>query len=291
MPSVDAESDRPLAVVHVDLDGARDIFGSHGWTYLRRDDPIFLTGMRNALEFFARNDVKATLFTIADSLDEIAHFQLLREASAQGHEIASHTLSHALLTRVDSSRKRREISESRKKLEELLSVPVRGFRAPGYLLDAECIDLLGECGYRYDSSAFPTRKHSERLGVPISSLRSPQRPYPDNKLIELPLPGHRPSPFPFNPSYSLLFGTSYFRWGLERHARTNVPLILLFHLIDLADPLPKEDLPGPGSRVFTLSTMSSARKMTKCQQMLDCVREKYVLTTTSELLATVDRAS
>src|SRR5689334_15670682 len=240
----------PPAVVHVDLDGATDIYKAHRWPYTYADDPLFETGFRRMLKFFDRNRVRATLFVIAQSLDDSRKRELIETAVKQGHELASHTVTHSYLRLIDSKQKRFEIAESRERLEKIPGVRVRGFRAPGYQIDRESIDLLAGYGYEWDSSAFPTKTFASRLDVPAERLTAPGRVF-ENVLTELPLPDHRPSPVPFSPSYSLLFGLPYFRWGLSRACRTGAPLVLLFHLTDLADPMPSDRFNGWRSRIFT----------------------------------------
>jgi hypothetical protein len=273
------------ALVHVDLDGAVDIYRGHGWKYLYADDPIFESGLRNTLQLLGANGIRATLFTVAGSLDDPRKRELLQDAVRAGHEIASHSLTHRLMLNLSPDDKRIEIAESRDKLERTLGVTIRGFRAPGYRLDRACLKLLAEYGYEYDSSAFPTDAVARRLQIPVDRLTTVHRPIEGSELIELPLPDYRPSPFPFNPSYSLLFGERYFRWGLGRTRKRGRPLTLLFHLIDLADPLPRERLTGIASRLFTLSNMSARRKAERCQRMLDLVKEHYTIRSTREFLA------
>ena len=243
----------PTATVHVDLDGAQDIYEGHGWGYSENDDPIFESGLRNFLQFFADNGVRATLFVIARSLHDRHKRALIEAAVAQGHEIASHSLTHRYLTRIDSASKRLEIEESRRLLETELGVPVRGFRAPGYRIDHESLEILADCGYEYDSSAFPTEKYATSLRTTVDTLRAPHHPLPGLPLVEWSMPDHRPFPLPFNPSYSLLLGGWLFRSGVERFRRSGRPLALLFHLIDLADPLARERQRGLSSKIFTLS--------------------------------------
>lgn len=274
----------PPAAVHVDLDGAREIFEGHGWGWPHTEDPIFESGLRAFLDFLADNQVRATLFVIARSVLDPHRRPLLQAAVAQGHEIASHSLTHQYLTAIDPAEKRREIAESRTVLEQELGVPVRGFRAPGYRIDRASLELLADCGYAYDSSAFPTRAHAKVLATSVEALRAPHQPVPGRPLVEWPMPDHRPFPLPFNPSYSLLVGDWLFRTGLARFRRTGRPLALLFHLIDLAEPLPAARLRGLSSRIFTLSTMSSAEKRARCQRMLDLARREYRLMTTTEAI-------
>jgi peptidoglycan/xylan/chitin deacetylase (PgdA/CDA1 family) len=275
---------QPPALVHVDLDGAFEICAAHGRRWNHAGDPLFESGLANALEFFDQNHIRATLFTVARQVDRNGALDLIREAVRLGHEIASHTMTHANLSHATVLEKRRELIDSRLMLEDRLGVPVVGFRAPGYSIDRQCLEILAESGYEYDSSAFPTPDFAAKLDVPIEALMQPTALLPDSPLLEIPLPAYRPLPFPFNPSYTLLLGTHYFRWGVERMRRRNAPLVLLFHLVDFAAPLRSRQLWGLKSRIFTLSIMSVATKVARCQTMLDMVRQDYCLTPTGSFL-------
>jgi hypothetical protein len=152
------------------------------------------------------------------------------------------------------------------------------------MIDRESIELLAECGYAYDASAFPTEETARLMETTVSHLEAMHQPVGDSRLLSWPMPDYRPLPFPFNPSYSLLMGHWYFEWGVGRFGRTGRPLALLFHLVDAADPLPEDRLRGVRSRVFTLSVLGARRKLERCRRMLRHVRENYVLTTTEEVV-------
>lgn len=273
----------PPAAIHVDLDGASDICRVWGWPF-RGEDTVFESGMRNALDLFEANRIRATLFVIADSLDNPRKRALITEAVQRGHEIASHTATHPDLLRQDSARKRQEIAGSRERLQRELGVGVCGFRAPGYRLDRECLELLAASGYTWDASVSPTPAFSDRLRTPIDRLLEPHRPVAGSDFLELPLPDHRPWPVPFSPSYAHLIGLSYYRWGLKRARRRGTPLVMLFHLIDFSDPLPAAQLSGWKSRIFTLSHIGAGKKQRACQRMLDEVAARYRIVPTAELL-------
>ena len=283
--SADSTALAPAATVHVDLDGAQDIYEGHGWGYSRADDPVFETGMRHFLDFFAANDIKATLFVIARSIRDPRKRPLIDEAVRAGHEIASHSLTHRYLPRLDTAAKRQEIGESRDLLEQALGVAVVGFRAPGYRIDRESLELLAEYGYAWDSSVFPTDKYATALSTPLTTLEGPHEPIAGSRFVEWPMPDHRPFPLPFNPSYSLILGDWLFRSGMRRYRKGARALALLFHLIDLAEPLSADRLRGFSSKLFTLSTMSARRKRERCQRMLDLVRGSYRIMTTGQAIA------
>jgi hypothetical protein len=270
---------RPQAVVHLDCDGLADIFRVHGWSRAAEGDELFDRGLPRALDFFEAERVRATLFVIAAALDVPARRARLREAVARGHEVASHSLTHRLLPTLASAEKRREIVESRTRIAEALGVPVHGFRAPNFALDRESFDLIGEAGYAYDSSRQAGR--DDALG---HVDEGPHRLL-GGRLLELPMPRLGLLPFPFHPSYSLVFGVRHFRAGLARAEQSGAPLVSLFHLTDLADPLTAQDVPTLRARFFTLSFLSLSQKQQRCARMLAALRERFELTDTATLLA------
>ena len=211
-------SRRPPLAVHVDLDGADVIFRAHGRRFRGAGDPIYRSGMRNLLSLFKAQGVRATLFVIAEDLADAEKLELLGEACAAGHELASHTMTHRNLRALSVAEKRHEIDASRKTIEDVLGVPVRGFRAPGYSIDREGLRILADSGYTYDTSAMPTSAVAARLGVPLPRLLRPLRLEEFDGLVELPLPDHRPLPIPVGPSYALLAGFPLFAWGMKRAA-------------------------------------------------------------------------
>lgn len=276
--------DKPAAVVHVDLDGASAIYTMHGWPYPHDTDPLFESGLENLLSLLDRTGIRATLFVIAADLDDPRKLALLKQAAARGHEIGCHSWTHRKLTRLAHEERLHEISASRERIASLLEVPVDGFRAPYFDIDGETHRLVAAAGYRYDSSLFPGRKISYRQGH-IASGVNPSRLWQDHDLVELPLPVYAPLPFPFHASYSLVLGNWYFRLGLGRHRRNGAPLVLLFHLTDLADPLPGTMRRSWQNTFFTLSYLDGDRKQRRSEQMLAHAARHYRLTDTASLLA------
>lgn len=277
----------PPAAVHVDLDGAAEIFRVHGWNARFERDPLFESGLTRLLELFDSLGVRATLFVIEGALDDPPRRELIEEAVRRGHGIASHSRTHRPLSTLDAQSRRAEIADSRARLEDRLGVAVEGFRAPNFDLDREGLELIAEAGYRYDSSLFPTTACARRLGLEAVPP-TPSRPLPGSGLVELPLPPHAPMPFPFHPCYSLALGGWYFRTGLARVRRRGLPLVLLFHLTDLADPLPDELLQGAPrwkARFFTLSHLRAETKLARCRAFLEAVGRDFRPVPTEELVA------
>jgi peptidoglycan/xylan/chitin deacetylase (PgdA/CDA1 family) len=267
-----------MAAVHVDLDGARHIYRAHGWVYDGSEDPLFETGLQSALEILDDARVRATLFVIAEDMLDRPKQRLVRAAVAAGHEIASHSVTHRRLTGLASTAKRAEIIESRDRLTSALGTDVRGFRAPGFDIDGECLEMIADAGYTYDSSMVAGTRRERR-----SMAGASHRPLPGKPLLELPLPSLRS--LRFHPSYSLVVGDWFFRLGVRHVRRAGVPFILLFHLTDFAAPLQSARLDGWKQRLFTLSHIGGDEKRARCAIMIDTIRSLYTIATTTELVA------
>jgi polysaccharide deacetylase family protein (PEP-CTERM system associated) len=105
-----------------------------------------------------------------------------------GHEIASHGFWHERVVSLDRGAFREDIRSSKAALEDLISAPVAGYRAPNFSIIPGCewaFDVLLEEGYRYDSSLFPIRRRG--YGYP-SARRVPHLiRRPEGRLAEFPL--------------------------------------------------------------------------------------------------------
>ena len=94
--------------------------------------------------------VRATFFVLGWLAERLPH--LVREIAARGHEVASHGSSHRLCRPLSDAELRDELASSKRLLEDITGTEVRGFRAPNFSVDDRVLDLVRECGYRYDSS-------------------------------------------------------------------------------------------------------------------------------------------
>lgn len=137
------------------------------------------------LDLFAEHGVRATFFT----LGWIAQRQpaLIRRIVAEGHEIASHGWDHQRVFTMDAATYRADLARARSALEDAAGVPVTGYRAPSFSIDARtpwAHAVLAEEGYRYSSSVAPVRHdHYGWREAP----RYPFRPLADASLVELPV--------------------------------------------------------------------------------------------------------
>jgi len=135
------------------------------------------------LELLAASGARATFFFLGEVA--VRFPQLVRRVAAAGHEVGSHGYAHRHLSERLWREFRDDVARSLATLQDMLGMPVRGFRAPYFAIKAGVrwpIELLGELGLHYDSSILAI----DRLpGLELVCPRSPYRH--DNGLWEVPV--------------------------------------------------------------------------------------------------------
>jgi polysaccharide deacetylase family protein (PEP-CTERM system associated) len=138
------------------------------------------------LELLADRGVRATFFV----LGWVAKHQpdLVRRIASTGHELASHGMDHRMVTELTPQEFRDQLTDSRSLLQDLSGQPIEGYRAPTFsVTPGTCwaLDVLAECGYRYDSSVFPVAH--DRYGMPGAPAWRHRAVGPDGgELLEVP---------------------------------------------------------------------------------------------------------
>lgn len=272
---------KPTAFVHMDLDGLSAIYRGHGQSYAGDTDPFYVSAMENALEFFDEEGIRATLFVIAEDLDQTDKRHVVEEAVRRGHQIACHGHDHRYLMHCSDAEQRVEIIGGRDALQDRLGVPVKGFRAPGYSIDFRALNLLREAGYQYDSSILPTFAFRERLGIQ-RLFPEPFLLWPESGLFEIPLPAPGPFQPPFHPCYSMYLGRWYFNRSFERFAQRHNYFTLLLHLTDFADRLRLNV--STRLNIYTNNYRSAPWKHRFLSRVVKRVRTRYDISTTEAFL-------
>jgi len=131
------------------------------------DRPLTARFVRNThrvLEFLADRDVKATFFILGLAAENAP--ELVREIHRAGHEVQSHGWGHRLLHTLARKEIRNDLLHSKKLLEDITGEPIIGYRAPAFSITRRnlwVLDVIAECGYRYDSSIVPAA--TRRYGI------------------------------------------------------------------------------------------------------------------------------
>lgn len=167
-------------------------------------DLVYRKAIPRILDLLDDLGLRCTFFIIAR--DAVGQSRLLKEIVSRGHEVASHSWSHAQpFSRLDDTALQHELEASRAALEWATGEACQGFRAPAWDIDDRVLEAIVRAGYRYDASLFPTplllasrltvylRSHDKRDVLSMNVLRhafAPSRPHRldvgGRSLIEIP---------------------------------------------------------------------------------------------------------
>lgn len=218
-----------------------------------------------ALAIFAEADRKATFFMLGWVARR--HPGLVRRIAAAGHEVASHGAEHVRVDRHTPASFAADIATTKRLLEDIAGMPVRGYRAPSFSIGRGqfwAYDVLAAEGYAYSSSVYPVRR--DNYGIPEAPC-TPFRPANAPTIVELTLPtlnaGGRNLPAGGGGFFRLLpYAAS--RWSIARlNAVEGRPCIFYFHPWEL----------DPGQpRVSGLSAKSRFRHYLNLERMAPRLR-------------------
>ena len=126
-------------------------------------DDGFEDSLQNAVPELVKRKVPATFFVTVDVLGQLAQWwpesdpernrriataEQLRQLPSQWISIGAHTATHARLSELDENDAKREILESRRKLETLLGHSVDIFSFPYGDFNEKLVSLCQEAGYK-----------------------------------------------------------------------------------------------------------------------------------------------
>lgn len=201
------------------------------------------------LDLFAERGINATFFTLAWVAER--HPALIGRIVAEGHELASHGMSHVRASDQDRPTFKDDVTRSKKLLEDMGGVPVRGYRAASFSIGERnlwALEVLAEAGYQYSSSIYPI--HHDHYGMP-DAPRFAFRPQQAESLIEVPVTtveflGRR---FPCGGGgYFRLLPYGLSRWAMRRVNAEGEPCIFYFHPWEIDPDQPRQDQAGAKSR-------------------------------------------
>ena len=137
------------------------------------------------LDLFAAAGVHATFFTLGWVGQR--HPALMRRIVEGGHELASHGWDHQRVFTMTRAQFRDDLARTRDVLADAAGVPIRGYRAPSFSIDARtpwAHEELALAGYAYSSSVAPLRH--DHYGWP-QAPRFAWRPFADDAFLEIPV--------------------------------------------------------------------------------------------------------
>jgi polysaccharide deacetylase family protein (PEP-CTERM system associated) len=184
------------------VENLRPIFPSDCWESIPRR---VHDSTRVILRLLEAHEIRSTFFVLGWVAEREP--DLIREIAARGHEVACHGYGHVLPMELTPAEFREDVLRARQVIEEVTGREVIGYRAPSFSIDRERLEVLADCGFRYDSSHHPFGMH-DRYGR-LGDLGRPLAPgiyRVDGKMVELELPVERVGPLRLPVS-----GGGYFR--------------------------------------------------------------------------------
>lgn len=130
-----------------------------------------------ALDMLLARNLKATFYvTFNDPGRPEISVDEMRRLSEAGMEIASHTLSHKMLVLQSPAQVRRELSESKARLEDITGAPVTALSYPLGYLNADILRAMAETGYKVGRTQvlFRTGPVKDLLRMPITVDATPR---------------------------------------------------------------------------------------------------------------------
>ena len=141
---------------------------------------------RTSNDGLTKNSLKATFFVLGWLAERLPH--LIREIQDRGHEVASHGLNHNLCTEKSNLRLKQDLLDSKKLLEDIISAPVFGYRAPSFSISDNILKVIEECGYLYDSSFNSFAMHGRYGKILLNRYAKKGISYQvSNNFFELPI--------------------------------------------------------------------------------------------------------
>jgi polysaccharide deacetylase family protein (PEP-CTERM system associated) len=185
-------------------------------------------GVDPLLELLDKHNTKATFFTLGWIGEKYP--ELIKQITDAGHEMASHGYSHEKVYDLSPEAFRKEISKTKKILEDISGTEVVAFRAPFFSITNKslwALDVLKEEGYTIDCSISPVK--TWRYG--ISTTPDEIFTIKENGLTEFPV-----STFKLL-TKNLGIGGAYFRLfpymltsnGLKQRAKEGKPNMFYIH--------------------------------------------------------------
>jgi len=198
------------------------------------------------LEIFGEADASATFFVVGWIAER--HPALVRRIAVHGHELASHSYWHEVVSRHSRTSFESDLERSKKLLEDLSGAAVEGFRAPGGSITpatAWAFDAIAAAGYSYDSSTWPVGLSSHG-GFPTPHLGPHRLRTSEGDLFELPASsvalGRWRIPYAGG-GWLRLFPLSFVRRAVAGENREGRPANVYLHPREIDPDQPRMKLP------------------------------------------------
>ncbi len=197
---------------------------------------------RRLLDLLARANVRGTFFVLGWVAQRWP--ALVREIAAAGHELGCHSYWHRLIYSLNREEFAEDTRRAKAAIEDAAGVAIVGYRAPTFSITHKslwALDVLSECGFRFDSSIYPI--HHDNYGMP----GTPRYPYSITcsngaRITEFPISSFRSfiGVLPVaGGGYLRMLPMWYNKLGLRSIAKENHPAMVYVHPWEIDAQQPK----------------------------------------------------
>ena len=141
------------------------------------ENPVLITfddgyadNYTNAYPILKKYGFKATIFVISDFVDKMEHYftwDEAREMAKNGITIASHTVDHRSMTDLTNEQLKKELVDSKKKIEEEMGYEVNYIAYPTGTYNLHIAELVRSAGYK---AAFTIKYGNVDMGSNVYAL-------------------------------------------------------------------------------------------------------------------------
>ena len=214
---------------------------SVGFANWKKHESRIRGNVEKVLHILAEHGVHATFFALGWVGE---HFpEVIKLIRSGGHEIATHGYAHRLIYSQAPEEFRSDVQRSLDIIQDITGERVLGYRAPSFSVTEKslwAIEILAECGLKYDSSICPARPlvHN-RYGLP----GTPTGPYQIRPgFWEFPITTFRllGRDFPVGGGGWLRhYPFQITRWGMRRVNAEGRPALVYLHPWELDPDQPR----------------------------------------------------
>jgi len=305
------DRDKPELLIHMDVDSPLKLLDFYKISNAKYElcelESFYETFLNRALEFFEKYNLKVSFFMVGNELETSEKIKkLVLKTHELGHEIENHSYSHPFgFATLSNEEITKEITECSDIIYRITGEKPVGFRAPGYSIDTNVINILKNCGLKYDSSGFwsimnPILEYGHKFmfknglkneGFGYVTSRIPHEPYPTDlndwlkknlsskDFWEIPLPRTKFSGLPFYNNINLWAPEFYSKMISSTINRKKI--VYLFHaveFIDLSDNIPVELSVHPNIKI------PESKKMERSGKIINKLLERYNAVSTRKLI-------
>lgn len=199
-----------------------------------------LVGLERVTKILKKHNVKATFFVTGNVLEKYP--DAVRKLHDDGHEIASHSYEHKMLSKMKRADIESNLLRSKKLIRKIIGENPKGFRAPSWSISKKefwVYDYLERNEFQYSSSLFP--KNMGLYGsseFPLNAFK----PIRQKKFIEFPMTlfeffGIR---IPFSGGFYFRFlPTVFIKRMIRSMNKRGRKVVLYIHPWELCDEIPR----------------------------------------------------